>query len=347
MKIVVAGGHLTPAYGFIEHALSHQDKLWVIGTQGDHSLEALEFARLKVPYYSIFPVKYDRYHKFLSLLKLPTIIVPIIQSLFLLYHLKPDRVVVFGSFSAVPVALAAKILKLPCYLHEQTRVMGLANRLICRFATGCALSYPDSANLCHHSNTRIIGNILRQHIWHPPHKPSFVLPSSKPILYITGGNQGSVAILTAIKPLIPTLTKNYQLIIQYGKSTFSPNNPVIVAQPWFNDSDVAWILSHAHLVISRGGANTVAELMVAKVPAIIIPLPQTSHDEQFKNASMLADRHAAILLPQSQLSPDSLQQAINRIESDYSYFHQAAKQLTSIHHPQAASQLYDFVTQNL
>lgn len=343
MKITVTGGHLTPAYAFIEQAQTHDAIIEVIGASGQNSLEATVLRQLHVPYHSILPIKFDRLHKLRSLLKLPLITIAIAQSYTILLHSRPDRVLVFGSFNAVPVAIAAKLLNIPCYLHEQTHVMGLANRLISHFVTGCAVSYSESKRFVRHHNVKVTGNLLRKNIWHPPPKPSFTLPSHKPILYITGGNQGSAAILTATNSIISQLTASYQLIIQHGKVTLPTVDSRILAQSWFDVDDVSWILAHAHIVISRGGANTTAELMAAAAPSIIIPLPHASHQEQIINASFIAKHHAAIVLPQHELTGQTLYAAITQMETDYEAYKRAAQHLKSMQNPAAAEQLYDFI----
>lgn len=344
MNIVVTGGHLTPAYGFIEEAISRQAKVVVIGSLGPNSLEAAEFAKLNTPYYSIYPIKYNRYHKLTSIVKLPALIVPIIQSIHLLRRLKPDRVLVFGSFTALPVALAAKSLSIPVFMHEQTRTVGLANRLISRFADGCAVSYPETLSLIHSRYKRLTGNILRRSIWQAPSSAGLPLPTSHPILYITGGNQGSAAILTAIEPLIPELSKTYQLVIQIGRNHFPAfDSSHALIKNWFSADEVSWLLSQAKFVISRGGANTVAEIMAFGTPAIIVPLSQSSDDEQLKNAQILAEQAAAVIIPQSDLGSNTLRLAIHQLETDYSKYKQGAAALRHRQNPAAAAELYQFI----
>lgn len=345
MKILVTGGHLTPAYSFIEEAQLHHTTVEVIGSLGPGSLEASEFAKLGVTYHSIFPLKYNRFQKLASILKFPLIIYPLLQAAVHLIQFRPDRVLVFGGYTALPVAAAAFFLQIPVYLHEQTRAAGLANRIISRFATGCATSYQDTSGLDHHKNKLVTGNLLRRIIWNPPANPSFNLTGPKPILFITGGNQGSAVILQVLEPLLSQLTAQYQLVVQFGNHHPTQTlNSTIVAKPWFGVEDMAWLLSHSKIVICRGGANTTAELMVFGTPAIIIPLPIASQDEQAKNAAAIANSGSGLVISQTQLTEESLLAAIRQIESDYSAFKANAKNLSRLQDATAAHKLYQFVS---
>jgi len=249
--------------------------------------------------------------------------------------------VVFGSFTAIPVALAARLLHIPFYLHEQTRTVGLANRLICRFAAGCAYSYPESISKLHCTNKLHTGNLVRPLLWHPSAKPPFSIPAHKPILFVTGGNQGSKALVDVCLLIAKELSKKYQIILQTGKIQAKSNLALI--RPWFPAEQMAWLLHRSRIVICRGGANTIAEIMIAGTPAVIIPLPNSSGDEQSKNANLIHQNQAGVLLDQAKLNPESLLQAINTIESAYPAYKQAAKKLKQLQNPHAAESFYQFV----
>ncbi len=347
MKIVLTGGHLTPAYAFSEIAQANQDKVIMIGSLDSDSIESQEMAKVGVEYRHISTIKYDRHHKFISFLKLPALIFSISQSIQILKQFRPNIVVTFGSYNAVPVAIAAYCLHIPFVTHEQTQTMGFANRLLVRWASVKAISYESTKSAYGDNSTIVTGNIVRKDIWVPPTKPPFECNQNKPILFITGGNQGSQAIIDAIMPMLDSWNNQYQLVIQYGKTSFAadklPNG--IYCKPWFSAQETAWLFHHAHLVISRGGANTVAELMVAGTPAVIIPLPNTTGDEQTKNAEILARNTAGIVIEQSLLNTQLLQTSLDQVEQNYSQYASNAKQLRSLQDEHAADKLYQAAKQ--
>jgi len=341
MNFVISGGHLTPALAFAQTALAHHDSVAIIGTSNPSGVEAQEFAALKLQYYQITQVKYDRFHKLSSLLKSPRILQAVRQAYRHLNRLKPDRVVVFGSFNALPVAIAARWLHIPCYLHEQTRIVGLANRLISWFASGCAYSYPESASRFRCNNLLFTGNLIRSLFWTDSTQPDLPIKSDQPVIFVTGGNQGSKILIDLCINLALTLQQKYQLVLQTGNHPISSNQ--LLTKSWFSAQEMSWLLHHAHIIICRGGANTLAEIMIAGTPAIIVPLPISSGDEQTANATLIHKNQAGILLPQSKLNSNSLIQAIRTIETNYSTFKQAASKLKQYQNPAANQLFYDFV----
>jgi UDP-N-acetylglucosamine--N-acetylmuramyl-(pentapeptide) pyrophosphoryl-undecaprenol N-acetylglucosamine transferase len=345
MRIIITGGHLTPAYGFSKEALKNNAKVLMVGAAGQNSVEAAEMKKVDCGYKTIKAVKFDRNNKLSSILKFPSIVIPLFQAMHILRSWKPDCVVTFGSFNAVPVAIAAKMLGVPLVIHEQTRSIGLANQIIAPFAKKIALSYESSKGYFKQDGI-LIGNILRDEIWNPPTQPPFTIPTGLPIVYITGGNQGSIRIVNEIKKILPELVSKYQVILQYGKQypwgQGLPPTPII-SKSWFSASETAWILHHAHVVISRGGANTVAEIMIAGVPSIIIPLPNTSQNEQFRNAQLIANAGAGIMIEQRLLNSSSLLVAIAALENTHKNLTENAQTLTNLQHKDAATQLYSIV----
>ena len=340
MKIIITGGHLTPAYAFAEYARQQGDELVMIGSAGPQSTEAKELKELQVPYKQIYPVKFDRNHQYRSYIRLPLLSVPFFQSMRYLSSLKPDIAVTFGSFNALPVAWAAMCQKIPFIIHEQTRSLGLTNSLLSSFCAAQAVSYEETKrNAVKHEVT---GNLLRQVIWNPPQHSPLSLPTEKPILYITGGNQGSSAINHALLPALNQLSNSYQVVLQSGKTSIdiSQISQKVIVKPWFSVQEAAWLLHHAHIIISRGGANTISEIMVAGTPALTIPLPNTTNDEQTKNAHLLSDRKAGLVLPQTELSTQAVLDNLRCIESDYKNIVENAQQLRALQHPDAVKKLY-------
>ena len=175
-----------------------KDNLILIGSRGEDSIEANELKSLQVSYRTIKPVKFDRYHKIESALRLPQLIIPIAQSIQYLSQFKAEAVVLFGSFNAVPVGIAAAILRIPIIIHEQTLKGGLANQFLKSMAKVCAVSYQSSVTCFPPEKTKVIGNLIRNSFWRQSNSFSKKLPTSKPIIYVTGGNQGSQILLKTL-----------------------------------------------------------------------------------------------------------------------------------------------------
>lgn len=317
--ILITGTHLTPALALISR-LKTDYQLTYIGpksTQLHFSNSVINFFHLKAP-------KLHR-HKLSSIILVPAkLTLATIKASQILTTVKPDLVVSFGGFTALPVCLSAKLLRIPIIIHEQTMAVGLANKLTARLATKIAISWPDSQKYFPKSKTVLTGNPVRKDILKV--KPN---PKSKELktLYIANGNQGSLVINQTINQILPQLLDNFTIIHQFGlnqpkaswQSQLSLKNALpkskknrYTLKKWFNSSAHAANLTKADLILGRSGANIMTELGLLKKPAILIPLPYAQKNEQFLNAKYLEKLGTALVVEQASLKVDKLLKAINQ-----------------------------------
>ena len=291
-KIVLTGSHLTPA-------LALKAKLQKYGWQ---------VIELKIP-----SPKFNRHQPILSslsLIKLPLSFFHACQSL---SKIKPRLVVSFGGHTALPVCLAAKLLRLPLIIHEQTFGAGLTSRLTALMADKVAISWPSSRPCFPKNKTILTGNPIRRELLDLKSDLSHLKS-----IYITGGHQGSKIINETVAEILPQLLKNFTVYHQFGlaqseqafKQQLQFKHPRYILQRWFLAPKLAKILSNADLVISRSGVNTITELAYLQLPAVLIPLTTAQKNEQITNAKFLESLGLAIILPQSQLNPANLFLAI-------------------------------------
>lgn len=330
MKLLVTGGHLTPALSLIDYARSMSDEIIFVGRKfantkkSQESREKAEIENRGGIFYSIATVKIQRHQKIKSFMTILGILPAIVTSIRILKSHQPDVVVSFGGYVAVPVVIAAKLLHIPIFTHEQTHVVGLANRLIFKFADVIGLSWANTKGTIPKDKAVNVGNPIRYELKINAPKPTWV-KSDLPIVYITGGSQGSKIINQVVSKLIPELTQKFLCIHQCGspddleklnqlKLTLAGKSKSnYVVRTWFSAHEVSWILSHAKIVIGRSGANTITEIIYKDVPAILIPLPHSGGNEQYHNAQALSDQNASILLPQSQLDSSRLKNDIYKL----------------------------------
>src|SRR4030043_967486 len=206
MKVAICGGHLTPALAVIGELKKRGIKdLIFIGrekaTEGDSasSAESVVIPTLDIKFYAIsagrLQRKFTRY-TIPSLLKVP---IGLAQTLLILSQEKPNLVISFGSYVAFPVVVAAWILGIPSITHEQTVRGGLANHLIARFAKKIAVSCEDSLDFFPKGKTVLTGNPIRQEILNIKKKRT-----SRPVIFITGGNQGAHSLNEIILEILET-----------------------------------------------------------------------------------------------------------------------------------------------
>ncbi len=324
-NILITGGHLTPAIATIEQLQNIPNlNISFVGrkytdTYKSQSIEKPQIESLGVRF---IPYQAPKFHRKPLTKNIPQIISApsALRNAFQILSLeKPNVILTFGGYLALPIALAAKLKKIPIVTHEQTTVFGLTNQLISTFAKKVALSWPQTSQIPSTVSSKVVltGNPLRKEFFQSPPKPKWLNHSTKPLIYITGGNQGSQAINLNIASHINHLTKHYQVVHQTGHTRNFQDDKLMAKaikkvpklqqknynhQPWFSASEAAYLISHADLVISRSGANTTTELLLNQTKAVLIPLPQSARDEQSQNAKVLRSAGLAIILPQNQLN---------------------------------------------
>lgn len=293
--ICITGGHLTPALAIMEE-IQYRSLPWRIVFLGrSHAFEGVrsptqEERLVRALGASFHALETGRGR---GVWKVP---LGIFQSLLLLSRYRPAAVLTFGGYVAFPVATAAWILGIPVLTHEQTGALGLANRIIARFAHVVL-----RAETC--------GVPLRRSLFFARERPRFSVDESRPILYITGGSTGSQTLNALVFPIVSQLTRSWTVIHQVGvvdRQRIPALTHSYVAAEYFDTADLAWIYRHAALVIGRSGANTVAEVTAMGIPALFVPLPWSAADEQRENARFLQRAGAAVVLEQETLTPDAL-----------------------------------------
>ncbi|MBI9080156.1 MAG: undecaprenyldiphospho-muramoylpentapeptide beta-N-acetylglucosaminyltransferase [Pseudodesulfovibrio sp.] len=223
----------------------------------------------------------------------------------------PDAALGFGGYAGFCPIVAARLLGIPTAIHEQNSVPGVSNKVLSKMVRRIFLSFPDTLGVFPTSKTILTGNPVRAEIIATAGKRTNH-DSSKRIL-VLGGSQGARPINEAVIQALPTLmAAGVELVHQTGKSDFqrvrasyetAGADPSQVRE--FIE-DMATEYAHCDLAICRAGATTIFEIAAAGVPAIFVPFPQATHDHQTMNAKALSDIGAAQILPQADLTGDTL-----------------------------------------
>src|SRR3990172_8276750 len=314
-KIVITGGHLTPALATIDELKKEKDvEIIFIGraraTEGDKapSAESVVIPNLGIKFYAINAGRLQRRLTKYTLWSIGKIPLGEIQSLGILSRERPQVILSFGSYVAAPVVLAGWVLGIPIITHEQTVKGGLSNRFIARFAKRIALAWEHSKEFFPKDKTIVVGNPIRKELLNLERKRV-----SRPVIYITGGNQGAHAINEMVLDILKDLLTDYEVVHQTGGSEvykdFETLSALMDQLPtklrtrytlgkWFDTAETVNIFSKATVVVGRSGANTVVETMALGIPAVYIPLPISANNEQTKNAKIMEGLGAAVILPQ-------------------------------------------------
>ncbi|KKR34449.1 MAG: hypothetical protein UT63_C0001G0016 [Candidatus Gottesmanbacteria bacterium GW2011_GWC2_39_8] len=335
-KILITGGHFTPALSVIEQLQKYKQwKIYFVGRisalEGDKklSVEYRKIKELNIPFFELSTGRFTRsfsLNTFISWLKIPY---GLISAFFIVSKVKPDIILSFGGYIALPVALAGFLLNIPIVTHEQTTVMGLANKIIAKTAKKVLLAWTDTIGTQTFSDKiEIVGNPVRRELFEPE-KSSFENSHyQKPLIYITGGSTGSHSINKLVTAILPWLLKKYTIVHQTGENSLYQDYKLsrmlksklkkeladrYHPYPTLSGNDVGWLLSHTDLMIGRSGANTVYELLFFGTPSLLIPLPWSGGNEQYHNAKFLEKNGNGYVLEQKNVTPEIL---LKEIESN-------------------------------
>lgn len=327
-----SGGHTMPVLAMIQTIKDHSDNfeysLLYIGSHNGVEKELIKSNNIE--YRSISTGKFRRYLSISNFFDIFRIFIGIKQSRKILKDFKPDVLISTGGFVSVPPVIAAKKLKIPIIIHEQTIDAGLANKIAARFADKIALTFNDSKKYFLKKDTVLTGLPIRQGLFNGDKKAAFKkfnFDANLPVIYFTGGGLGChILNLTALK-ILPGLIEKSNVIFQTGKAL---NNRDFFEMKKFKDSlndkeknrlvvfdfirdELADIYALADLAVARSGAGTVNELMALNIPAIFIPLAIATKNEQLRNARYVEKIGGGIIIEERDLSPEILLKNINDI----------------------------------
>ncbi len=239
-----------------------------------------------------------------------------LQAYALISRLKPRLVIGFGGYPTVPPLYAATMRGVPTMLHEQNGVMGRANRMLAgrvtAIATGFAGVFDAEPQLA--AKTTHTGNPIRPAVLAAADMPYDAPMAAGPLrLLVFGGSQGARIMADLVPPAIerldPALRARLAIVqqardedIDRVKDAYARLGVSAEVAPFF--SDLPARMAAAHLVISRSGASTVAELAAIGRPAILLPLPHALDQDQLANAKLLEKAGGAICLTQDGLTHD-------------------------------------------
>ena len=318
-KILFTGGgsagHVVPNIALIEEILSNgRVDVCYIGTNG---IEKQIVSEWKIPYYQIQCPKLIRGGGFAGLkrnLKIPAAFFRAVkQAKKGLELFRPDVVFSKGGFVALPVVIAARKLKIPCYAHESDFSIGLANKISSRFCKCVFTSFPETAKKIKrgkHSGAPIKRSVLSAS--RAEARQKFDLDFHEKVVLVFGGGSGSQTINGALRKHLQTLTEHYTILHVCGKGNAVQTNVKNYRQFEFV-ADMGMAYAAADLVISRAGAGTVFEILALKKKAILIPLEGQTRGDQVENANYFERQGLCKVLRQSQLDklPETIQATLN------------------------------------
>ena len=277
------------------------------------------------------------------------------QALAVIGQIKPAVVVGFGGYPTVPPLLAASLRRVPTILHEQNGVMGRANRFLASRVTAIATGFPALKNLDSKLQRKVTftGNPVRPQVIQASttayDQPALGGPFD---LLVFGGSQGarvmSEVVPAAVARLDPALRGRLRIVQQARGEDLDKVRKDYVqlgvqaeCDAFF--SDLPARIAAAHLIVSRSGASTVAELSAIGRPGLLVPLPHALDQDQLANATALEKAGGAVTIVQSDFTPERLASELTRLAADPARLSAMAAGAKSAGTLEAAERLADLV----
>ncbi len=313
MKTIVltgggTGGHVIPLLALVPELKKRFDRIIFIGGNG---MEKALVENEGIPFFAVETEKFHRTQIYKNI-KIPFALhrgIARCKEIFAEYN--PSVLLSKGGYVALPACYAAK-KSIPIVCHESDYTMGLANKLVSRFATKVLTSFEDTPG------GTFVGNPVREEIKRGDKtsaaKKYPFLHSRKTVLFF-GGSQGASCINNVIYDALPELTQKYNILHISGKNgDFSVPDGPGYHQIKFA-SDIFDLYALADMVVCRAGANTLFELASIGKPTLCIPLPKgTSRGDQVLNARYFRDKGFIDVLPQEDLFMESLLYKLKELE---------------------------------
>lgn len=236
----------------------------------------------------------------------------------------PDVVVGFGGYVTLPVGFAAVLCGVPLVIHEQNAVLGLANRVLARFARAVALTYPESVLSAPSSCTvEVTGNPVRRavtDVTREQGRRALGVPEEAVLVLAFGGSRGARHLNRALVRCATAILADpaVRVIHVTGPGELDAVRPAIerigvAAGRWrvlgYLD-EMPEALAAADVVISRAGATTLAEITARGIAAVLVPYPYATDDHQTANARALVEAGGAVLVRDEELDSDRFEQAV-------------------------------------
>jgi len=280
----------------------------------------------------------------------------LIHAMYLVGRLKPDLVVGFGGYPSVPGVLAAQYLKIPTILHEQNAIIGKANAFLAPKAERIALSLPEIRGLDQNEMLRAVvtGNPIRPEIADLYLKPYTPVSNDGVMrVLVMGGSLGASVFSDVVPKTLARLSSEYKNRLKVmqqcregdldmARAVYEEAGIDATLVTFFDD--VAHELQHAHLVIARSGASTVAEVSAAGRPAIFVPYPHHKDQQQKMNADAVADSGGAWVMTEDGFTQEALLTRMETFFQTPEVLFRAAEKARAFGRPDAARKLGNLVT---
>ncbi len=346
------GGHIYPAIAIAEAIQDRMldSQVLFVGSEGGIEEKIVPEAR-----FSLVTIKARGMLRKLSLKAITSpfyAVAGFFDSLNVIKTFKPDIIVATGGFVSLPVVLAGSFRRIPIILHEGNLIPGLATKICKWFATAVNIGFDSQRKYFKWKKVYCVGGPVRKNIVQAVKSIAIQkmgLRQDQKILLILGGSQGARSINKAVIEALPELAEmNIQVVHVCGerdhgwiKGTVKENYPFYhLISYMYNVWDG---LAACDLVVSRAGATAISEIIARGLPSILIPFPFSAEGHQDRNAGLLKDSGAAVIIKDKELNKDILIRNIEKIIKDRELHAKMSSASALLGRPKAAKDFVDII----
>lgn len=238
---------------------------------------------------------------------------------------QPHVVLGMGGFTSTAPVLAARLRRIPSFIHESNAFPGKANRMTARMVRAVLLGFKEAAQFFPRIKTEVTGTPIRselQRLDRAEARRKLGLRENLRTLLVMGGSQGAAGINQSMIKSLPSMHgEPFQVIHLSGA-----RDERLVADNYLRENIPAYVAAFHHameevysaadLAIARSGAASLAELAAFSLPSVLIPFPYAADDHQTRNAEIFTRAEGAVMLREAELSNGVLAKKIRELISD-------------------------------
>ena len=304
------GGHIFPALAVAENLRARGWNIVWLGSRTGMEATLVAPRGYVMAWISMSGV---RGKGWLRMLVLPLqLLIAFWQSARAIFAHRPDVVLGMGGYASFPGGMMASLLNRPLAIHEQNSIAGLANRVLARLADRVLAGFPDAFGAA----TAVIwtGNPVRSEVAAIAAPEQRYRARSGPLrLTVIGGSLGAQVLNETVPQALALLPADGRPLVTHqagarqlaaAEANYQRAGVTATLTPFI--TDMAAQYAESDLIICRAGASTIAELAATGIASVLVPFPHAVDDHQTSNARFLAERGAAVLVPQSEFTPHKL-----------------------------------------
>lgn len=340
MKIVFTGGgtggHFYPIIAVAQKVNKIIDEEKIIGAKlyyfADDPYDKEMLFENRLVFEGIDTGKLRTYFSFKNFSDMIRTFFGVLNATYKLFTIYPDVVFGKGGYSSFPTVLAARILRIPVFIHESDSAPGRVNEWAGGFAKRVAISFKDAAEFFPKEHIAWTGQPIRVELEQKANRDKaldfFKIDSDLPVLLILGGSQGAEIINNTILDALPRLLKNFRVIHQTGVRNFrgvvnqvdvilgdDKNKVRYLPFAFLNELQIKMAAGAASIIISRAG-STIFEIASWGVPSILVPFIESNADHAKKNAFAYARAGCCSVVEEKNMTANILSSEIERIFED-------------------------------